>query len=316
MHLYILSCTEKENGGGIGCYRLSEHGRLEKEAFFPLDRPMYAVGEQNRLSVLLRSPFLDGDIGGICTVDLNLTNATAPIGTDGIVPCHLCVDGKDAYIVNYLSGNLVRIGKKTVTHKGHGIDVLRQEMPHTHCAIFSPDKRYVLCCDLGLDTLFCYDRDLALISHARIADGYGIRHAIFSHDGRYIYALSEMKPAIHVFSYGNGEIKLITRYDIPCEKAHADGAAIRLSADGKYLYASLRVENAIAVFSLDGIRLTLLQKIDCGGNSPRDFGLTKSHLIVTNERSDNVVVFALQDGRITQKTDEISTPSPLCCVLS
>ncbi len=304
-----------ENGGGIWKYSLTSSGRLIKEKNYSCDRPMYAVKKDGKLTVLLRQPSPSDKNGAVFTIDDDLEKSSEIKTSDGIVPCHLCVDGDDCYLVNYLSGNIVRIGKRTVLHTGHGADIKRQEMPHTHCAILSPDKQYVLCCDLGLDTLFCYDRELNLISKAKISDGYGIRHTVFSKNGKYIYAISEMKPAIHIFEFSRGALKLVNCVEIPCLRENADGAAIRLCADGKLLYVSLRVENSIAVYEVLGKDIRLLQKTSSGGDGPRDFNLTDNHLIVTNEKSENVIVFRLKDGLIDKITDEIKLSSPLCCVV-
>ncbi len=313
MEVYLLSCETPEKGGGVERYDLTDTG-LQKTGYFPCDRPMYAVKGENGLFVLLRQPFNGTEEGGCFSVDLDLQNPTEILSTDGVVPCHLCVDN-DCYVVNYLSGNLVKLGEKAVTHTGKGVNSLRQDTPHTHQAFFSPDKKYVLCCDLGLDTLFCYDRELHLCSRAKIPDGYGIRHAVFSGDGKYIYAISEMVPAVHIFSFEGGRVALNGKIDIPCERKNADGAAIRLSKDGRKLYLSLRVENALCVYAVEGEKLRLLQKVACGGESPRDFNLVGEYLIVANEKSDNVVVHRLKDGLIGERAFEIKLPKPLCCAV-
>lgn len=204
-----------------------------------------------------------------------------------------------------------------VAHQGKGINPIRQDMSHTHQVFFSLDQKYVLCCDLGLDTLFCYDRALHLVSSAKVADGYGIRHAVFSKDGKYIYALSEMVPAVHVFSFNEGKVSFLKKYDISCEKEKADGAAIRLSKDGKKLYTSLRIENALVTFDVNGVALQFQQKIDCGGDSPRDFWVTDDYLIVTNEKSNNVVIYPIQNGSLVpEKVADISVVAPLCCIVN
>ncbi len=313
-YCYILACDGVANGGGIYKYALSPTG-MEKVAFFPCDRPMYTVREGDFLRVIVRQPNPDNINGGYFSLDLQLENPTEIQYTDGVVPCHLCVDGDDCYTVNYLSGNIVRVGKKIVTHRGKGSNPVRQDMPHTHFSAFTPDKKYIICCDLGLDTLFCYDRALHLLSSAKIADGYGIRHAVFSKDGKYIYAISEMIPALHIFSYEEGKVEFLTKYEIPCEKEKGDGAAIRLSPDGSKIYCSLRVENALVTFAVKGEKAELIQKVACGGDSPRDFWVTEERLIVTNEKSDDVVVFAIEQGTIEGEVGRIKVPKPLCCIV-
>lgn len=311
--VYILSCDTVERGGGVYRCAIQDNGELRQNAYYPCDRPMYAVFDRDRLLVLLRQPFSDNQESGIFTLSPDLDCPTAILTTKGKCACHLCADN-DVYVANYLSGNIVKIGDKAVFHSGNGVNPVRQDMPHTHCAFFSPDKQYVLCCDLGLDTLFCYDRALNLVSTAKVSDGDGIRHAVFSRDGKYIYAVSEMVPAVYVFSFDKGALAVINRILIPCENPMADGAAIRLAEDGTCLYISSRNENAIYVYDVDTERVSLRQKADCGGDSPRDFHIIGNYLVVTNEKSNNVVVFSLKNHMIEARLGEAKYSHPLCCV--
>ncbi len=311
--VYILSCETPKNQGGIYKYSLNEKG-LTLSKYFACDRPMYAVIENGRLFVLLRQPFVDDLNSGVFSIDLNLENPSEIISTNGKVACHLAVKDGDVYVVNYLSGNLVKLLDKTVTHSGKGVNFTRQEMPHTHCVTLSNDNKFLLCCDLGLDTLFCYDKELNELSKIKVKDGYGIRHAIFSKDGKYVYAVTEMIPSVLVFSFDNGRLKLLNEYKISCEKEAADGAGIRLSKDGKFLYLSLRVENDIVVYEIKGDSLILKQIADCLGDSPRDFNLAENIIIVSNEKSDSVTVFNIDGGIIADKIQELRLNKPLCVI--
>ncbi len=311
---YILCCDKKRSGGGIYkfSYEASPDEIRSADAYFPADNVMYAVLDAEKLHVIADRVLPDNE-SGIYSLDKMLCEASDIKGTNGDCACHLCVDG-DSYVVNYMTGNIVKVGGRTVQHEGSGVDPERQEQAHTHCAIFSPDKKYVLCCDLGLDQLVCYDRELNIVSAAEVTPGYGIRHAVFSKDGKYIYAITEMVPAIAVFSFDVGMVELVTEYTIECREQRADGAAIRLSEDGGKLYASLRVENEIAVFDVKKDKLTLLQKVSCGGRSPRDFNIIDDFLIVTNEKTDNVCIFKLEGGLIGDMITELKLTKPLCCV--
>lgn len=315
MMVFVLSCVEKENGGGIYRYEMTGSGELKQADYYSCDRPMYAANTKNGLCVLLREPFEKDKNGGYFYIDKDLKNPTDIQSTNGVVPCHLAVKGKDCYIANYLSGNIVDNNQKTIIMLARGGNIMCQEASHTHCIVLSPNKKFVLCCNLGLDILYCFNRNLSFISKAKIEGGYGIRHAVFSKDGKYIYAISELIPAVHIFTFDRGKVALKARLDIPCEKENADGAAIRISQDGRKLYLSLRVENAIVVLDVQGENLQILQKVDCGGDSPRDFNVVEDKLIVTNEKSNNVVVYAIKDGLIDKKLSEIKIPKPLCCVV-
>ena len=137
---------------------------------------------------------------------------------------------------------------------------------------------------------------------------------MFSKDGKYIYAVNELVPSIGVFAYQNGKAELIHTIDIKCENEKANGAAIRLSKDGKYLYVSLREENVICAFAVDGEKLTLLQTVDCGGDSPRDFNLVGDCMIISNEKSKNVVVYNILNGLIGNKHSEYIMNNALCVI--
>lgn len=308
--IYILSCETTENGGGIYAYELTENGMLEKRNYFPCDRPMYAVKCEKGLCVLLRQPFDNSNFSGYFFVDENLQTATEIKSTQGVVACHLCVDNNDVYIVNYLSGNIVKNGEIVEQRYGKGVHLTRQTQPHTHFVGQTPDG-YLAVCDLGTDTLAVYDKNLTLISESKAPSGYGIRHLVFSKDGKYMYAVNELVPSISVFAYANGKAKCINTIDIKCKHEKANGAAIRLSDDGKFLYVSLREENTMCAFAVDGENLELLQTIGCNGDSPRDFNIFEGYIICTNEKSNNVEVLSLKKDQIMDKGQMLSLNAPL-----
>lgn len=311
--IYILSCETIEKGGGIYGYDLTKNGELNQLAYFSCDRPMYAVKCKRGLCVLLRQPFDNSNFSGYFFVDENLQTATEIKSTQGVVACHLCVDDNDVYIVNYLSGNIVKNGKTIAQRLGNSIHPIRQTVPHTHFVDKTPDG-FLAVCDLGTDTLAFYDKELKLVSEDKVPSGYGIRHLVFSKDGKYIYAVNELVPSVSIFTYEKGKAVLIDTIEIVCKNEKANGAAIRLSKDGSYLYVSLREENVICVFAVDGKNLILLQAVDCGGDSPRDFDIFGAYLICCNEKS-GIAVYHMNDGLIANQTIKLAMNNPLCVVL-
>ena len=195
--MYILSCEKPEKGGGIYRCEIND-GSLKINAYLPCDRPMYAVRAGGRLHVLLRAPFENGENSGYFSCSEDLSDKTGVRDTLGKVACHLCVIENDVYIANYISGNIVKNCEKAVSHAGRGVNAQRQEAPHTHCVIPSPCGKYILCTDLGTDTLYIYDRELNRKGTASVPPGYGIRHIVFSKDGKYIYAINELVPSVSV----------------------------------------------------------------------------------------------------------------------
>lgn len=258
--IFILSCAPVSQGGGVYRYLLKEDEKMEKQAYLPCDKPMYAVNDGKRLHILLRSPFPDSENSGYFSCRTDFSDRTEVKNTLGKCACHLAADGGDVYIANYLSGNIVKNCSLSRVHEGKGVNLPRQEMPHTHFVSFTPDKKYVLCCDSGLDTVFVYDRNLNEVSRANVPDGYGVRHLVFSNDGHTVYAANELVPSVSVFSFDGKRLALQNTVTLPCEKKNSTAAAIRLSQDGKTLYVSVRGENAIFVLQTEGERLEIVKK--------------------------------------------------------
>ena len=89
---------------------------------------------------------------------------------DGPTPCHIAVDGggRIALAANYHLGLAAAIPlnpdgtlgtPRVVAHTGRGPHPTRQTASHVHSANFSPDSRFALVCDLGLDRIYTYAID-------------------------------------------------------------------------------------------------------------------------------------------------------------
>lgn len=142
----------------------------------------------------------------------------------GECACHIAATGGDTYIANYLSGNVVKNCHVCVPHEGEGVNLPRQDMPHTHFAAFSLDKTRVFCCDLGLDGIFVYDRNLNEISRATVPAGYGVRHLVLTKDGRNVYAVNELVPSVTVFAFDGDRLIRKATATLPCEEKTSTAA--------------------------------------------------------------------------------------------
>lgn len=312
-HIYILSC---EKTGGIYHY-LFENGKFQFIEKTPLDRPMYAIIRDKKMYAILREIDKKTHFGGILSFDIaengSIINPTEIDSTNGIVPCHLEVLGNNKYVVNYLSGNIVKIKEKTVTHNGKGTHPIRQEAPHTHYVCTSPDKKYILCTDLGLDTVFIYDTDLEEKFTVKVPDGSGPRHLCFSENGIYLYCVNELSNDVSVFEWNDGKPILKGAYPaLPDFKGESTAAAIRIK--DKYLYISNRGADTISRFRIIGEKLELLENTYCGGRGPRDFNIIDDYIICTNENSNDVTILKLENGLPVLTTQKIKIDSPLCVI--
>ena len=311
--VYILSC---EPDGGVYHYKMNDSGKCVLSSKYTLDRPMYAVIDNNKMFVVLRQPCDDNSDSGVVTFDVlkdgSLAQNDGIVSTKGEVACHILSSAGKLYCTNYISGSVILLPDKLVCHSGCGVNPVRQSSPHTHCVISSPDEKYVLVTDLGLDSIFVYDKNLELKSKAMVPGGHGARHILFSDDGKYLYCANELASTLSVFEYNDGKLTLIdTKSVLPEDfKGESTASAIR-SRDG-FVFVSNRGHDSISCMKFDGQTLSLQYTVDCGGQTPRDFNFAGDFLLSANQDSNNVTVFGYSCGKLQKIADEIKIDSPLC----
>ena len=275
------------------------------------------------------------------TGDLTFLNQLA---TGGSAPCYVSVDksGKLVLVANYVGGNVImfpiqtsgRLGNFTALqqHQGSGPDAKRQEAPHAHCIIPTPDNQFALAVDLGIDKIKNYRLDTkqgGLVPNPgadfSTRPGAGPRHLTFHPNGRYAYLITELNSTLMVLAYNshNGSFTALqTISTLPASfKGENIGADVHVSPNGKFLYASNRGHNSLVVFSINAGtgKLNLVEHVDTQGNWPRNFGLDPSgtFLVVANQYSNNMVSYHVdnQTGKLkpTGFTAEVS--APVCILL-
>ena len=271
------------------------------------------------------------------TAKLTLLNQ---VPSRGEGPAHIALDrsGKYALVSNYDSGSVAvfplredgRVGEATAfaQHKGSSVNKERQEGPHAHAAVFSPDNRFVIVADLGLDQLLVYRFDAATGALGgdpqivRAVPGAGPRHLVFDAAGRHLYVINEMQSTVVTYGYDavNGTLsELQTVSALPKGFARTSEAAeIETHSSGNFIFASNRGDDSIAVFAVnakDGT-LTPVEIDSTGGKTPRNFVLdpTGVWLLAANQDSDDIVVFRVDPstGHLTRSGPELHVPSPVC----
>jgi len=307
-------------------------------AAHPNGRFLYAVNEISRFQRMLKSGSVSAFAIDPATAKLTLLNQQASLG-DG--PCHLTLDsqGKCLVVANYNNGSvaafpvspkgLLDTSSSFFQHVGTGADPKRQEGPHAHCVVVTPDNRFVLAADLGLDEVLFYRFDLAhggmTINEPRfvkVAPGAGPRHLVFHPNGKWVYLINEMQSSIVSFAYepqGDVLSELQTVSTLPKDyKGQNDGAEIQVHPSGKFLYASNRGHNSIAVFAIDPKAGTLkpVDYVPTQGKIPRNFAIdpTGAYLIAENQQSNNMVVFRIDQasGRLTATGQVMNVGAPVC----
>jgi 6-phosphogluconolactonase len=271
------------------------------------------------------------------TGKLTLLNEVASGGAD---PSYITVDktGKYVLVANYTGGSVAgfpvledgRLGDVSafVQHTGHGTNPERQAGPHAHSIDLSPDNRFAIVDDLGLDETLVYKFDSAKGSlaadptPAKADPGSGPRHFAFHPNGKLAYVIDEMGSTVAVFRYdaGSGALRpLRTTSTLPGGFSGQNTAAeIQVHPSGKFLYASNRGHDSIAVFAIDASKggLSPVEYVSTKGQSPRNFEIAPggSWLFNANQKSDNLVIFRIhpQTGRLTEAGRVLELAQPVC----
>jgi 6-phosphogluconolactonase len=265
------------------------------------------------------------------------------VSSHGADPCHLALDksGKHLLAANYTGGSVAvfpvlpdgKLGdaSSVIQHSGHGPNPERQEGPHAHEIQLTPDQRFALAADLGLDELLVYRFDankgtLAANDFAfgRADPGTGPRHFVIHPSGKFVFVLNEIGESITSFDFDarTGELrKLATVSSLAKDyKGKNDSAEIVNDASGKHLYASNRGPDDIAVFDVDSAKgaLQLVEHVSTKGKAPRNFAIdpTGKYLFAANQESNNIVIFRIdpKTGRLTDTGQVIAVPAPVCIV--
>ena len=272
---------------------------------------------------------------------LTKINETASLGSG---PCHVAFDhtGRSAFVANYGGGSAASFSVDPSGHlspavaffqyTGSGSDPARQKGPHAHRVTVSPDNRFLLVNDLGLDVIHIYKLDAVTAKLTenepavwKSSPGAGPRALRFHPNGKFAYCVTEMSSAVVVLKWDatHGTLETVQEMVIrpPDFQGTTAGDDIVIDREGRFAYAADRFDDIVATFSIspnDG-KLTLLNRISCGGKVPRHLALDPSSrwLLVANQASDNIAVLA-RDSKTGQLTAGQSFPlsKPQCLVFA
>jgi 6-phosphogluconolactonase len=247
--------------------------------------------------------------------------------------------GKHVLVANYTGGSVAVLPVKAdgmlgeasdfVQHLGSSVDPNRQHEPHAHDVVLTPDNRFAVVADLGLDKLLVYRFDLEkgkLLPndppYGRVKPGSGPRHFALHPNGRWAYLISEMGNTITAFDWDGDKgsfHELQTISTLPKDfKGENSTAELAVHPTGRYLYGSNRGHDSIAVYAIDPAKgmLTSIEDVSTLGKEPRNFALdpTGAYLFAANQNSNTVVVFRVnsRNGRLTPSGEKVEVISPVC----
>ncbi len=341
-HLLIGTYANQDKSNGIHVYRFNtESGSFESvgeptpllnSSYLAISKDrknVYAVGEGGQGSVNAYSfnP-MDGKLAFL--------NSVPSAG-----PCYVSVDNQKKFVFagNYGGGSVVSVplnadgsfrtaDVQEIQHEGKSVITDRQEKPHVHSVVLSPDQQYLLVPDLGVDKVYQYRIDVskgealspAKIPFATVKPGGGPRHLAFHPNGKHAYLALELVADVAVFDYkdGNLDLKQTISMLAPGFNGKVSAADIHTSPDGKFLYASNRGDaDQIAIYAIGKAgKLSLVGHQSVLGKTPRNFVIdpTGRFLLAANQNTNDVVIFKRdkKTGLLTQTGKKILVDKPVC----
>lgn len=252
-------------------------------------------------------------------------------------PCHLTINATGEWLLvsNYASGTVSvlpiladgALGEITdrIQHHGRGPNAERQEGPHAHSAIFTPDQRFAIVADLGMDALLLYKFDAAAgrlyeHRHTSTRPGAGPRHMAFHPNGKHLFVANELDNTVAMYNYDAASGELHEQQSVktlPPDVLENTVADIHVSPVGNHVYVSNRGHDSVTSFKIeaDG-RLTCIAHHSSMGRGPRNFAFAPAgqFLLVANQQSSELIVLPIQNdsGELASPVARVAIKSVSC----
>jgi len=335
-YVYIASATASKDEGGIGIFRLNgTTGKLSRVATdLNTETCRYLTIDANAKKLY------SIDTDSIYAFQINPESGTLTQLNSHLLygrgACHVSIhpSGRLAFVANYSGGQVLSFKldesgqiaslADTILHERTSIDTNRQQEPHPHMALPSPEGKWLLVPDLGADLTYVYavDKESGQLS-AKLPSGFspagkGPRHFAFHPTLSMGYVLNEIIGSVTSFNYNvaEGQLQPLTTIStLPDSNTlYSKSADIHITPNGQYLFASNRGPNTIAIFKIDedGV-LESRGWFESGGKTPRAFGIdpTGKYLIAANKESNNLIVFEIDyETGSAKMVDQASVNAP------
>jgi len=306
-------------------------------ALHPDGRKLYAVADLPGGAGV--AAFTIGAAGALTSI------GSAPTGDGGAAHVAVHPSGRFLLTAQYGSGSVAlfpldaegRLGAARIVRHEGGTRVVakRQDAPHPHWCGYSPDGRFALVPDLGLDGIVIYrvdEKAPSIERHGFAASmaGGGARHMRFSIDGKFIHLLDELSLTVTTFAWDarNGTAEKLATVPTLSEEVKAkedfnSAAEIVVHPTGRTVYTSNRGHDSITVFRADPASgaLAAIQVQPVRGAFPRHIALAPdgAWLLAAGADSGTVSVHRVDagTGELTYRTHSVvHVPAPICILFA
>ncbi|MFD1717809.1 lactonase family protein [Georgenia deserti] len=314
-HLWFGVNGDRDDGGGIWAGTLSTAGTVTGA------RRVAAVINASFLARHARLPVLytvSEQAGGtVAAYAVRPGQTLEPLGPPvpvGSAPCHLLVhpDGGWLYAACYGDGTTAAVpladdGRPTdavvrLRYSGSGPVSSRQEGPHAHSSLLSPDRKDLLVADLGSDSIWAHrlaaGRPEPDAHRLAMPAGFGPRHLLV-HAGR-ILVTGELSGEVAAVAWDGTAGRVEQIVPAATFPARDDGPAHQLShlaeVDG-HLLVGVRGADTLSWLRLGTDAPVLTGEVTTTA-SPRHFAVVDDHVVVAGAGAGEVGVHRLDDGAV------------------
>ena len=355
---YVGSYTRPAEGGsgngtdGISVYAVDpDSGALTLSQVVPQVNPSWVTldPEQRFLYASIETDAYEGEAsGGMAAYAVNPETGQLTYineqSSGGNYPCHQSVDPSGRFLVTANYGGPFVVfpiredgGLDPVCfvwqNEGDGPHA-NQEMSHPHCALITPDGRFIATADLGVDAvqIFRLDDDGTLNQESMtlLPERSGPRHLAFSPDASVLYVANELNATVTALAYDaetgdlGDEIQTISM--VPDDFADERSAAeIAMHPSGRFLYATNRevspsaspLASSIVAYAVDEEtgELTRLGHTFEGIDVPRGMAIdpTGTWLYVAGQNGHDLRQYVIdaETGALTPTGEVLQSPSPV-----
>lgn len=297
--IYVGTYTNTKSKG-IYTFKYSDgkidHLKLLKE----IDNPKYLCMVGEYIAAVCD---FEND-SGVLLID-SYGNTIDKLSYEKTTSCYIGYQNNYLYTANYHEGsvNIININNGKLSH--HKTIKIKDQAGCHQVYLF---KDYFLVPCLLLDKIIVFDANFNIHQEILLPKNSGPRHIVDVDD--YLYVVGELDNILYIY---NNKLKLINKINILNGVNNIGGSAALRYYD-HHLYVSTRDQNVISVFKLNQEKISLVQIVSTDGKHPRDFMIIDNHLLALNRLSDNMTVFKLNNGLITQQINKINIPEGIAII--
>ena len=293
---------------------------------------LYSIADEGVISFRIKE---DGSLEKMNTRKIN-----------GMRGHHLSVDYSDRFLFvsGYHDGKLTVVRLREdgslgpvidgVFHKGLGSIAERGSRPHVTCSKATPDGRFVLAADPGIDQVDIYrfngkPGELKLVDAIRPERGSAPTWFSFSRDNRFLYLMYDYSNKIDVFRYTVAENGMpeFEKIQSVCSTGNnkpgilSAAMCLAFTKDDKHVFCGSAGDNSVTMFNRDA-ETGLLDpqfNLPISGELPKEvvpFPDGK-HLVSVNHESGTLTFFSINYEKklLIMSSTELKVSQPNCCLI-